>query len=139
MVTRSETSRPAIPAAALQLLGARHGDGLTTKHLSMDAVASRATIYRWWPSSSVVVLDAFIEDRISHTASGADAVVALCSRLRTVVRQCAGPAASLPYSPRYHRLLRGAGPLDDDFGEQVIEAMRGLVPSPVSPTSGPGG
>lgn len=202
MVTRSETSRQAILAAALHLLGARDGHGLTLEQLTMEAIASRAgvskaTIYRWWPSKSAVVLDAFIEDHISHTAPGDDlnAVAALRSHVRTVVRQYAGPvgrivaqlvaagqyddealnafrdrfwsgrnqvvrtiilrgidgglirgdiepdvAAALLYSPIYHRLLLGTGPLDDDFAEQVFDgAMRGLAPSSAPVAQGSGG
>jgi AcrR family transcriptional regulator len=55
---RSEKSRQAIVAAAGELL-LEHG----VNSISMDAVAeragaSKATIYRWWPSKEVLALDA---------------------------------------------------------------------------------
>lgn len=141
MVTRSETSRQAILAAALQLLGAHDGNGLTLEQLTMEAIASRAgvskaTIYRWWPSKSAVVLDAFIEDHLSHTVpgEGLDAIAAVHSHVRAVVRQYAGPVG------RIVAQLVAAGQYDDEAlnafrdrfwsgRNEVVQAMirRGVV------------
>ena len=59
---RSERSRRAILHAASDLLLER---GLS--EISMDAVAdraeaSKATIYRWWPSKELLVLDALLSE-----------------------------------------------------------------------------
>jgi AcrR family transcriptional regulator len=59
---RSERARTAIVEAASELL-LKHG--LTA--ISMDAVAeragaSKATIYRWWPSKELLALDALFSD-----------------------------------------------------------------------------
>jgi AcrR family transcriptional regulator len=59
---RSETSRNAILAAASELL-LEHG----LNQISMDAVAeragaSKATIYRWWPSKELLALDALFSE-----------------------------------------------------------------------------
>jgi AcrR family transcriptional regulator len=59
---RSEKSRQAILLAARELL---LGHGLSS--ISMDAVAeragaSKATIYRWWPSKELLALDALFSE-----------------------------------------------------------------------------
>ena len=59
---RSETARRAILEAASELL-LEHGLGA----VSMDAVAeragaSKATIYRWWPSKELLALDALFSE-----------------------------------------------------------------------------
>ncbi len=57
---RSESSRRAVLAAALDLL-----QEIPYPQLSIEGVAARArvgkqTIYRWWPSKAAIVLDAFL-------------------------------------------------------------------------------
>ncbi|MEA2495129.1 MAG: hypothetical protein QOJ29_3040 [Thermoleophilaceae bacterium] len=59
---RSEKSQRAILAAAAELLHER-----PLSEISMDAVAdragaSKATIYRWWPSKELLALDAIFSD-----------------------------------------------------------------------------
>jgi AcrR family transcriptional regulator len=69
---RSERSQRAILRAASDLL-LEHG----LSEISMDAVAdragaSKATIYRWWPSKELLVLDALLSEWASGTADAVD-------------------------------------------------------------------
>jgi AcrR family transcriptional regulator len=55
---RSEATRQAILAAARELL-LEHGlDAVSMDALAQRAGASKATIYRWWPSKELLALDA---------------------------------------------------------------------------------
>ncbi len=58
---RSEQTRLAILRATHELL--EHGSfaTLTVDAIAARAGASKATIYRWWPTKGTVVLDAFLE------------------------------------------------------------------------------
>jgi AcrR family transcriptional regulator len=69
---RSERSRLAILSAASELMLER---GLS--EISMDAVAeragaSKATIYRWWPSKELLVLDALLSEWATGTPDAVD-------------------------------------------------------------------
>jgi AcrR family transcriptional regulator len=85
---RSERTRKALLEAAAELL---ERDGL--RGLSMDAIAeraaaSKATIYRWWPSKAALVMDAYLENtnpRIAFRQSGSTRTE-LRRQLRAVIR-----------------------------------------------------
>jgi AcrR family transcriptional regulator len=55
---RSERSRQAIVRAASELMVERDLSEITMDALAERAQASKATIYRWWPSKELLVLDA---------------------------------------------------------------------------------
>jgi AcrR family transcriptional regulator len=55
---RSEASRQAILAAALELLGEVGYAGLTIEGIAARSGAGKQTIYRWWPGKGDVLLDA---------------------------------------------------------------------------------
>jgi AcrR family transcriptional regulator len=55
---RSETSRAAILAAAVELVGEVGYAGLTIEGIAARSGAGKQTIYRWWPSKADVLLDA---------------------------------------------------------------------------------
>ncbi|MDO8188120.1 TetR/AcrR family transcriptional regulator [Conexibacter sp. JD483] len=57
---RSETSRRAILAAAFELVGEVGYARLTIEGIAARAGVGKQTIYRWWPSKGVVLLDAFL-------------------------------------------------------------------------------
>lgn len=55
---RSEESRLAILAAALELVGEVGYAGLTIEGIATRSGTGKQTIYRWWPSKADVLLDA---------------------------------------------------------------------------------
>lgn len=113
---RSETTRNAILRAASDLL-LEHG----VNSISMDAVAkragaSKATIYRWWPSKEVLALDALLSewrpterDKQDHGSLAADLLV--------LIRPWAEQLASKPYG-RLIADLAAKAQSDPAFAEQ---------------------
>jgi AcrR family transcriptional regulator len=59
---RSELARLAVLAAADDLLVERGFAGLTMEGIAARAGVAKQTIYRWWPSKTAVLLDAYGED-----------------------------------------------------------------------------
>lgn len=59
---RSETARRAILRAAAELLLERGVSSLSMDTVAEQAGASKATIYRWWPSKELLALDALFSD-----------------------------------------------------------------------------
>ena len=59
---RSEAARQAVLQAADGLLVERGFAGLTMEGIATRAGVAKQTIYRWWPSKTDVLMDAFIED-----------------------------------------------------------------------------
>jgi AcrR family transcriptional regulator len=55
---RSEASRSAILAAARELLAQQDLGSISMDAVAVRAGASKATIYRWWPSKELLALDA---------------------------------------------------------------------------------
>ncbi|MDX6679818.1 MAG: hypothetical protein QOE31_3870 [Solirubrobacteraceae bacterium] len=55
---RSETSRTAILAAARELIATHDLSSISMDAVAVRAGASKATIYRWWPSKELLALDA---------------------------------------------------------------------------------
>lgn len=64
---RSESTRRSILGAALSLLQTQSVQSITIEAIAREAGVSKATIYRWWPSKVLVVIDAFMENHIVHT------------------------------------------------------------------------
>jgi AcrR family transcriptional regulator len=59
---RSEKSQQAILSAAAELLQEQGLNQLSVEAIADRAGASKATIYRWWPSKEVLALDALFSD-----------------------------------------------------------------------------
>ncbi|MDB5097786.1 MAG: TetR family transcriptional regulator [Cyanobacteria bacterium RYN_339] len=59
---RCEASRQKILHAALAALDAHGVGGLTVDGIAARAGVGKATIYRWWPNKSAVVMEAFLAD-----------------------------------------------------------------------------
>jgi AcrR family transcriptional regulator len=63
---RSERARQAVLEAADDLLVERGFAGVTIEGIAARAGVAKQTIYRWWPSKTDVLMDAFIEDMAQH-------------------------------------------------------------------------
>lgn len=78
---RSEEARQAVLEAADNLLAEVGFAALTIEGIAARAGVGKQTIYRWWPSKTDVLMDAFLGDAIQHLVpqDGGD----LASDLRT--------------------------------------------------------
>ena len=92
---RSETSRAAILAAARELLAEQDLSTISMDAVAVRAGASKATIYRWWPSKELLALDALFSDwaPLGRTRATPARSQATCSR------SCVHGRGSLPQSP----------------------------------------
>jgi AcrR family transcriptional regulator len=113
---RSERSRRAILSAAGELMLER---GLS--EISMDAVAeraavSKATIYRWWPSKELLVLDALLSEWGVGTPDGVD-TGSLGGDLRALVLPWIRQLTARPYGRVISALIAGAQ-TDAGFAEE---------------------
>jgi len=65
---RSDASRVAILGAALKLLETTPLQQISIESIAREAGVGKATIYRWWSSKAAVVIEAFVQYHVSHTA-----------------------------------------------------------------------
>jgi AcrR family transcriptional regulator len=113
---RSEASRNAILRAASELLLER---GLSS--ISMDAVAeragaSKATIYRWWPSKELLALDALFSEWAPARMDSHD-TGSLAGDLLALIRPWARQLAAKPYGRVIAALVTKAHS-DPQFAEE---------------------
>jgi AcrR family transcriptional regulator len=113
---RSETSRKAILRAASELL-LEHG----LNRISMDAVAeragaSKATIYRWWPSKELLALDALFSEWEPARPDSHD-TGSLAGDLLGLIRPWVRQLAAKPYGRVIAALITRAQS-DPQFAEQ---------------------
>lgn len=89
---RSEATRRSILSATLALLQAESVQSITVEAIAREAGVSKATIYRWWPSKTSVVIDAFIENHLVNTPMLYDAhpAEALVRHWRALAEQYRG-------------------------------------------------
>jgi AcrR family transcriptional regulator len=59
---RSERARQAVLNAADDLLTERGFAGVTIEGIAAKAGVAKQTIYRWWPSKTEILMDAYLED-----------------------------------------------------------------------------
>lgn len=64
---RSEASKRAVLDATLELLNTTSVRALTIEAIAQKAGVGKATIYRWWPSKTAVVIDSFIDVMLAST------------------------------------------------------------------------
>jgi AcrR family transcriptional regulator len=89
---RSEETRAQILAATVRLLETRTVQSISIEAIAKEAGVGKATIYRWWDSKALVVIDAFIEHHVvktpmSHNLPPGDAIAA---HLISLIHEYAG-------------------------------------------------
>ncbi|MDX6645000.1 MAG: hypothetical protein QOK40_727 [Miltoncostaeaceae bacterium] len=113
---RSETSRKAILHAAGELL-LEHGlSSISMEAIAERAGASKATIYRWWPSKELLALDALFSDWESGDAGRRD-TGSLAGDLLALIRPWARQLVSKPYGAVIAALITRAQ-RDPEFAEE---------------------
>lgn len=89
---RSEEVRRLILQATLDLLHEVSLQSITIEAIAKSAGVSKATIYRWWDSKALVVIDAFIEHHVIRTPMRRDLPPgeAIAEHMRALVEQYSG-------------------------------------------------
>jgi AcrR family transcriptional regulator len=89
---RSEETRRGILQATLDLLHHETLQSITVEAIARRAGVSKATIYRWWNSKALIVMDAFIEHHIVRTPMRRDLCPheAIAQHMADLVEQYAG-------------------------------------------------
>ncbi|WP_327369257.1 TetR/AcrR family transcriptional regulator [Streptomyces sp. NBC_01217] len=100
---RSERSRRAILEAALDLCTEKGYARVTVEAIAARAAVSKKTIYRWWPSKSAVMLEAFTEALVGTTpfADTGDIAADLRANVTGAVKLLSTP----PFGPAYAGIL----------------------------------
>ncbi|WP_409472484.1 TetR/AcrR family transcriptional regulator [Streptomyces sp. HC307] len=130
---RSEKSRRAIYAAALELVGEVGYAKTTVEGIAARAGVGKQTIYRWWSSKADVLLEAFL-DLAEQTAQDAgqepyatipdtgDLAADLKAVLRATVDELLDPRFEVP-----SRALAAEGLVNEELGRELVAKL--LEPS----------
>ncbi|MFC8732074.1 TetR/AcrR family transcriptional regulator [Luteimicrobium sp. NPDC057192] len=117
---RSEDSRRAILAAAVELVG-EHGYGpLTVEKIAARAGTGKQTIYRWWPTKADVVMEALVEKADLHIPVPDD------GSLSADLRAFLGASVALGRAPQVVAILRALmaeAQLDEGFGARFRDGF----------------
>ncbi len=113
---RSESSRRATLEAALDLCTERGYGRVTVEAIAARAGVSKKTIYRWWPSKSAVLLEAFTEALVQAAPSADTDDIA--ADLRTHVNGAVGVLSVPPFGPAYAGILSELHH-DDELAETI--------------------
>lgn len=113
---RSEASRQAILAAARELLLQQDLNSISMDAVALRAGASKATIYRWWPSKELLALDALFSEWAPGDP-GAHDTGSLPGDLLALMRPWARQLAAKPYGPVIAALISRAQS-DPQFAEE---------------------
>ncbi|MBB4858658.1 AcrR family transcriptional regulator [Novosphingobium chloroacetimidivorans] len=89
---RSEETRRLILQSTLDLLRLETLSSITVEAIARQAGVSKATIYRWWNSKALIVVDAFVEHHIVRTPLRRDLCPreAIAQHMRDLVEQYSG-------------------------------------------------
>jgi AcrR family transcriptional regulator len=113
---RSETARREILRAAGDLLVERGLHAISMDAVAERAGASKATIYRWWPSKELLALDALL-DEWEPARHGTHDTGTLTGDLNALIRPWARQLATKPYARVIAALITRAQD-DPEFAEQ---------------------
>lgn len=113
---RSERSRRATLDAALALCTEKGYGRVTIEAIAARAGVSKKTIYRWWPSKSAVLLEAFTEALVDATPFVDTGDIA--ADIRTHVTGAVRLLSTPPYGPAYAGILSELHH-DDELAETV--------------------
>ncbi|MFJ5259366.1 TetR/AcrR family transcriptional regulator [Streptomyces sp. NPDC088387] len=129
---RSEKSRRAIYAAALDLIGEVGYAKATIEGIAARAGVGKQTIYRWWSSKAEVLMEAFLDlgEQSHEQSGGGDAVIPdtgdlaadLKSVLRATVDELLDPRFEVP-----SRALAAEGVVNEELGRAFVAKL--LEPS----------
>jgi AcrR family transcriptional regulator len=112
---RSETARTAILAAARELLAEQDPSTISMDAVAVRAGASKATIYRWWPSKELLALDALFSEWAPAGPHPRD-TGSLAGDLLALMRPWARQLAAKPYGRVIAALITKAQS-DAEFAE----------------------
>lgn len=89
---RNEATRLQILAATLRLLETHSVQAITIEGIAREAGVGKATIYRWWDSKAMVVIDAFLEQHVAKVPMPPDLPppLAIAQHLRSLVHEYSG-------------------------------------------------
>ncbi|WP_322086951.1 TetR/AcrR family transcriptional regulator [Burkholderia sp. BCC1999] len=89
---RSEETRTQILAATVRLLQNNTIQSISIEAIAREAGVGKATIYRWWDSKALVVIDAFMEHHIVKTPMPHDLPPgeAIAAHLMSLIREYSG-------------------------------------------------
>jgi len=113
---RSETSRAAILAAARELIAKHDLSSISMDAVAVRAGASKATIYRWWPSKELLALDALFSEWAPGRPDPRD-TGSLAGDLLALMRPWARQLAAKPYGRVLAALITKAQS-DGEFAEE---------------------
>jgi AcrR family transcriptional regulator len=141
---RSEETRTQILAATIRLLHTSTIQSISIEAIAREAGVGKATIYRWWDSKALVVIDAFMEHHIVKTPMphSLPPGEAIAMHLILLIREYAGwsgrivaqiiaegqadPAVLREFRERFHYGRRA-------LVREMLEAWRSTARIPVPP------
>lgn len=87
----------AILNTALKLLETQTLQQITIEAIAKEAGVGKATIYRWWPSKVLIVIDAFVQNHIVRTPmpKAASCQAALAAHIHRMIEQYGGQGGRL--------------------------------------------
>lgn len=95
--TRDEDAKERILCATRDLIAARGPAQVSVTEIAAAAGVGRGTIYRWWPTRSLLVIDALVEmtDSSMPYRNSGDLITDLRRQMRSMVATFNGPSGAL--------------------------------------------